>query len=189
MASTAELSFSHVGLYVLDLERMVDFYTRVLGFVVTDRGNLGPRRLAFLSRDPREHHQVVLATGRHPDLDVPVLNQVSFRVSTLAELQDFYRALEGEPVTDLDPTIHGNAWSLYFRDPEKNRLEVFADSDWYISQPIKEPLDLTLPEAEIRRRTREFCQDRPGFQPVEQWRAAMADKMRVALEARRAARS
>jgi catechol 2,3-dioxygenase len=32
------LSMSHIGLYVYDLPKMEDFYTRVLGFTVTDRG-------------------------------------------------------------------------------------------------------------------------------------------------------
>jgi len=32
------LSFSHVGIFVTDLARMMDFYTRFLGFVVSDRG-------------------------------------------------------------------------------------------------------------------------------------------------------
>ncbi|MCD6041260.1 MAG: hypothetical protein K0R40_863, partial [Burkholderiales bacterium] len=31
----------HMGIYVADLARMEDFYTRVLGFAVTDRGELG----------------------------------------------------------------------------------------------------------------------------------------------------
>ena len=46
---------------------MEGFYTRLLGFTVTDRGQLqgaaGPVSLVFLSRDPDEHHQIVLATG------------------------------------------------------------------------------------------------------------------------------
>ncbi|HVJ23513.1 MAG TPA: VOC family protein, partial [Burkholderiales bacterium] len=61
MASVPEFSFSHMGLYVTDAARMEDFYTRVLGFAVTDRGNLGSVNIVFLSRDPREHHQIILA--------------------------------------------------------------------------------------------------------------------------------
>jgi catechol 2,3-dioxygenase-like lactoylglutathione lyase family enzyme len=54
----------HVGLYVTDTARMIDFYTRVLGFVVTDADPKGI--LTFLSRNPEEHHQVVLVAGRAP---------------------------------------------------------------------------------------------------------------------------
>ena len=32
-----QLSFSHVGVFVTDLAKMVDFYTRMLGMVVSDR--------------------------------------------------------------------------------------------------------------------------------------------------------
>src|SRR5690606_35844450 len=55
------LTFSHMGIYVTDVARMEDFYTRLLEFTVTDRGELdtpnGPVFLVFLSRDPDEHHQ------------------------------------------------------------------------------------------------------------------------------------
>ena len=40
------LAFSHVGIYATDVDRMVDFYTRVLRFVVSDRGKIVPRRIS-----------------------------------------------------------------------------------------------------------------------------------------------
>src|SRR5207249_954482 len=67
MTTLPTVSFSHFGLYVTDLPRMEDFYARVLGLLVSDRGKLpGGSDLVFLSRDPDEHHQLVLATGRPP---------------------------------------------------------------------------------------------------------------------------
>ena len=55
-----QVAFSHVGLFVHDLALMVDFHHRVLGFTITDRGELetpaGRVELVFPSRDPREHH-------------------------------------------------------------------------------------------------------------------------------------
>ena len=33
-----KLWLSHVGFYVTDINKMVDFYTRFLGFTVSDRG-------------------------------------------------------------------------------------------------------------------------------------------------------
>ena len=58
---------SHVGLYVIDVPKMIDFYTKVLGFVVSD----GPRTAASpsCSRNPSDHHQVVLVRGRTTDAD------------------------------------------------------------------------------------------------------------------------
>ena len=60
--------FSHMGLSVKDISKMEDFYTRVLGFTVTDRGHAGGMKLVFLSRDPMDHHQIVLASGRPAEL-------------------------------------------------------------------------------------------------------------------------
>ncbi|HLS98331.1 MAG: VOC family protein [Porticoccaceae bacterium] len=166
------LAFSHVGFFVADMDRVVDFYHRVLGFFITDRGVLNGKPITFLSRDPNEHHQIVLVAGRDPGA-LQNINQISFRVQSLGELQALYRRLVATGVAGMDPVTHGNAWSLYFQDPEGNRLEVFADTDWYIAQPLKEPLDLDLPEAEIRRQTLAFCRDRPGFKSIAQWREQM----------------
>ena len=72
---------THVGLYVDDMDTMVAFYGELLGLVVTDRGELFGRELTFLSRDPEEHHQLVLVTGRRrATRRWPVLSQLSFRL-------------------------------------------------------------------------------------------------------------
>ncbi len=180
MADEVSLRFSHVGLFVMDMPRMVDFYSRVLGFTVTDRGKLGDTLLTFLSRDPREHHQIVLVEGRPEGLPDRIVNQVSFRVDTLAELQRFYRSVRGEGVRDLVAITHGNAWSIYFRDPEGSRIEVFTDTDWHVTQPIREPIDLDRPEADIRQETEAFCRARPGFRPMAEWRAEIAARIAAA---------
>ena len=43
-APAPEVAFSHIGLFVHDLDAMVDFYHRVLGFTITDRASSRPRR-------------------------------------------------------------------------------------------------------------------------------------------------
>ena len=45
---------------------MEDFYTRVLGLSVTDRATIRGADVVFLSRNPDEHHQIVLVSGRDP---------------------------------------------------------------------------------------------------------------------------
>src|SRR6187399_1784975 len=62
---------SHVGLYVHDVPKMIDFYTKTLGFVVSDGAEDG--RITFLSRNPSDHHQVVLVRGRTTDATVPMV--------------------------------------------------------------------------------------------------------------------
>ncbi len=173
----ASLRFSHVGLFVMEMARMADFYTRVLGFAVTDEGKLGESRLTFLSRDPADHHQIVLVEGRPEGLPDRIVNQVSFRLDSLADLQRFHRRVRDEGARELVAVSHGNAWSIYFRDPEGNRIEVFTDSPWHVPQPVREPLDLDRPEAEILRETEAFCRSRPGFKPMQEWRAEIARKI------------
>jgi catechol-2,3-dioxygenase len=179
MGQTANtVAFSHVGIYVKDLAKMRDFYCRVLGMVETDRGIARGRPIVFLSRDPREHHQIVLVEGRSGSLDDRVINQISLRVDTLTELKARYDLVKREPeVSDLNPTDHGNAWSLYFRDPEKNRIEIFVDAPWYVEQPRVDPLDLEASEDAIMATTRAAIEKHPSFRPYEEWRREFAAKL------------
>ena len=150
MSEQQKLSFSHVGVFVHDLDKMVDFYTRVLGLVISDRAvrNDGGE-IAFLTLDPSEHHQVVFASGRPADLAYNMIQQLSFRAPDLSSLRKAYVALKGEPIVELGPISHGNAISAYFRDPEGNRLEVFIDTKWHVPQPCAAPVDLMQPDDEI----------------------------------------
>ena len=90
MDKMPDAQLCHIGLYAFDLETMVDFYSRVFGLTVTDRGH--SKRgfdIAFLSRDPAEHHQIAIAAGRPKDAVHSTVNQISFRVPDLAALRGF----------------------------------------------------------------------------------------------------
>jgi len=88
-------------------------------------------------------------------------------------------SLLAEPAAprDLVSISHGNAWSIYFRDPEGSRIEVFADTPWHVPQPVREPIDLDRPEADILRETEDFCRNRPGFRPMAEWRQEVAARI------------
>ena len=176
--------FSHMGFYVRDLERMARFYQDVMCFTVTDRGDLGAVQLVFLSRDPAEHHQVVLATGRPEDLTFSIINQISFRVPDLATLRLLRDRAAADPdVTELVTATHGNAVSIYFRDPEGNRIEVFMDMPWYCEQPLREPIDLDQSDAAVMAQAEALARSRPKFQSRAQWQAEMARRMGYTSEA------
>jgi catechol 2,3-dioxygenase len=178
MTSVPEFSFSHMGIFVTDPGRMEDFYTRVLGFAVTDRGPLGSLTLVFLSRDPREHHQIVLASGRPASGGFNPINQMSFRMADFAGLREMHRRLQAEGVAELAPVSHGNALSVYFKDPEGNRIELFVDTPWYVQQPLRIPMDMKLADAELWDWAEREARKQPGFKPVEDWRAALKLKLR-----------
>ncbi|WP_397473266.1 VOC family protein [Pusillimonas sp.] len=179
------LKFSHMGLSVKNLSAMEDFYTNVLGFTVTDRGHAGGMQLVFLSRDPLDHHQVVLATGRPDNIPAntanpqfgPSINQISFKLGGLSDLRDIHERLLEYGGENIFPANHGIAWSIYAHDPEGNNLEFFVDTDWYITQPFLIPLDLSQPDDEIHDLTKKMCEESEGFEPYTQWRARIAQKM------------
>jgi catechol-2,3-dioxygenase len=179
--SVPALSFSHFGMFVRDIERMADFYSRVLGFAVSDRGELdtphGKVALVFLTRDPNEHHQIVLASGRPDSVPFNPINQISFRVRDFAGLRELHRAIQREPVSEISPVSHGNALSVYFKDPEGNRIELFVDTPWYVTQPLRIPMDMSLSDAALWRWAEDTARRLPGYKPVEQWRTELARKL------------
>jgi catechol-2,3-dioxygenase len=181
----ANLLFSHMGLSVRDIANMEKFYTEVLGFTVTDRGNAGGMDLVFLSRDPNDHHQIVLATGRPETMPAntanpqfgPSINQISFKVASLPDLRDIKDRLETWGGQSLFPANHGVAWSIFAHDPEGNNLEFFVDSQWYIRQPFLIPLDLSRSDEEIVAETQRLCEESDGYEPYADWRAKIAPRM------------
>jgi catechol 2,3-dioxygenase len=181
------LMFSHFGLSVRDLPTMQRFYTDFLGFTVTDGGAVAGMDAVFLSRDPMDHHQIVLATGRPDNLPTNTLNpafgacinQISFRMPALADLRDMYLRLKEIGHEDGGMLLgnHGVSWSIYFPDPEGNNIELFVDTPWYILQPLLLPLDFSKTDAEIWAFTETMCRDSAGFEPIEAWRERIGRKM------------
>jgi catechol 2,3-dioxygenase len=170
MSDLPKWELSHIGLYVTDMDRMRDFYTRLLGFKVMDAGELrAGLRLTFLSKDPRDHHQIVLVSGREKGTRSTV-NQITFRVASLKEVREMHDLAVANGVDGVDPVDHGNAWSVYFLDPEGNRLEFFCDTPWYVAQPRRQRLDFSLSDREIEEATRRSIADDPTTVPFEEWR-------------------
>ena len=180
MTAIPRLRLTHLGMFVRDIERMALFYKEVLGFVETDRGPAHGFFVVFLTRDPAVHHQLVLSTGR-PDSSGPThaVQQISFRVDSLDDLRRMHAIVcAREDVSDIRPRDHGNAWSVYFRDPEQNRIEVYLDSPWHVAQPHHTELDLSLGDEEIMRRTEERIRNDPTRMPMESWVRSQAEKLR-----------
>jgi catechol 2,3-dioxygenase len=170
MPDLPKWELSHVGLYVTDMDTMRDFYTRLLGFKVMDAGELRHGfRLTFLSKDPKDHHQVVLVSGREKGARSTV-NQITYRVASIKEVRAMYDLAVANKVDGVDPVDHGNAWSVYFMDPEGNRLEFFCDTPWYVAQPHRVALDFSLSDEEIAEATHKRIAGDPTTRPFAEWR-------------------
>jgi catechol 2,3-dioxygenase len=174
------MDLGHVGIHVVDFEAMLGFYQRVFDFVISDIKRGAGRSIVFLTSQPELHHQFVLASGRDPDDRSRVINQISFRVAGLSELKRIGAAIKLESLEDVAIITHGTAWSIYFRDPEGNRMEAFVDTPWYIDQPFRAPIDLDQPEEALRRDTEALCRAQPGFQTIEEWRRKLAHRFELA---------
>jgi catechol-2,3-dioxygenase len=180
MSKLPRIHFTHTGIFCADLDMMVEFYCSKIGFIVSDRGVASTgHRLFFMTQDPQIHHQLVLFDGKPTGLPFNPINQLSFLLDSLEDLQAYYRQLVEWGFKDIDQVDHGNAWSLYFKDPEGNPIEMYVDTPFYSSQPCREPLDLSKPTAEILKQTEEMCQRRPGMLTREAWIERTAEQLRL----------
>jgi catechol 2,3-dioxygenase len=182
--SSLKLEVAHSVLYVNDVGVMIDFYTDVLGFEVTDRGPLGEpfgsAEIVFLSQVANHHHQVAFITGRDKPAPSNNTHHNAYRsAGTLDDLKALLKTLEAdERVTQIMPLCHGNAWSIYFRDPELNGVEVFIDTPWHVRQPQGRPLDLTRPTDEIIETTRAAFANEPEFGSIDEFYQRRAERLR-----------
>ena len=139
----------HVGIYVHDLMKQRDFYSRVIGLEIADEDIEG-RGMVFLSAHPdEEHHEFVIMKGRTGDAGAQVIQQLSFKVDTLAELKDFHTVFKSEGVEIQRTVSHGNAFGMYATDPEGNTIEVYYKTGFPVPQPHGDPVDLDASEEEL----------------------------------------
>lgn len=175
---TARLSLSHATVAVRDLDAMLDFYCGVLGFAVTNRGEVGEGEMAFISQDPTEHHQLVFVSGMpQPDHQFVMADHMAFRTGALDDLRSIGARLDEAGVEGVIPINHGNAWSLYFNDPEGNGLECFVDSPFHVAQPFADGLDLSMDDAAIEADTRTKIESDAEFQSMTDWKAAFRARL------------
>ena len=150
----------HVGLYCDDLGKMRDFYARVLGLTISDEDL--ERGICFLSAAPdAEHHELALARAKAPGQKTQNVQQVSFKVKSLDDVRAFYHRLQDAGMT-IDRTVtHGIACSVYFYDPEGNRVELYYTTPYKIRQPLGETIDLDRPDAELLAFAKSFEKNGP----------------------------
>ena len=141
-------ALGHIGLYCTNLQKSKDFYTQILGLVITDESADG--QMTFLSAQPNvEHHELALCTGRDVAPGAKVVQQVSFIVEDLGTLKQFHEHLKQRKVRIRNIVTHGIAFSIYFYDPDDNVVEIYAKTSYKVTQPVSEPIDLNLSESEL----------------------------------------
>lgn len=120
----------HVVLKVQDLERAVDFYTRILGFQVSDvyPETMVPGRMVFL-RCNADHHCLALIGGAAAPNSFAELHHLAFELDSLDEL---YRARKhlrdhGVAIAYEGRRRAGCQVAVEFRDPDNHLVELYWD--------------------------------------------------------------
>ena len=145
-----------MGLYADDLMKQRDSYSRVMGLQIADE-DLENRGMVFMSADPvAEHHEFVLMKGRVTSGDAKVIQQISFKVPTIDDLRGYKRRLEEEDIKIERIVSHGNAFGMYFFDPEGNRVEVYYRTGFPVPQPHGDLIDLDRSDEELISDAREL---------------------------------
>jgi catechol 2,3-dioxygenase len=171
MTSMPGLVLHHMGIWVTDFEMMVALYRRLFGFHVSDTGHYpNGSRVAFLTIDAASHHTFVIGEGR-PEGSPSTINQISFRAEGLAAVRAYWNLVDAEElITRIQCRTHGNAWSVYFWDPEDNRGEIFADTPWHVAQPFHVTMDFAMTDDAIMAMTEALVKKDKSYRPIDDWR-------------------
>jgi len=130
----------HVLLFTPQVDRQLDFYTRVLGLKLSDRSQ---KIIAFL-RCTTDHHNVAFLTSRGPGF-----HHASFEVGSVDEIaMGAVRMQESgwQPGWGLGRHVIGSNFFYYIRDPWGSFAEYFHDLDYIPEHCAWEPRD--FPEAD-----------------------------------------
>jgi catechol 2,3-dioxygenase len=119
------VTIGHVNLKVADLDRALDFYTRVLGFRVT--GRLADQ-IAFLGAGDIPRHLAVNTFhsrgGPPPPAHATGLGHVALRYPTRPALAAALRRGRAHGIAITGPTDHGLTEAVHLNDPDGNGLEL-----------------------------------------------------------------
>ena len=125
-APISPAKFAHFVLRTGQFDRMIEWYRTVLAARVVFRDE----HLCFLSYDD-EHHRLALINipglgVRDPD--AVGTDHVAYSYNDLGELLVTYRRLKAAGILPHWPINHGVTTSMYYRDPDKNRVELQIDN-------------------------------------------------------------
>jgi catechol 2,3-dioxygenase len=98
-------------------------------------------------------------------------------VDTLDQLRALRTAAFAHGAENLFGLNHGNSWSVYFDDPEDNRVEIYVDTPFHTPQPCGEPLNLELSDEAIVAATAALVRTLPGSMSRDEYVAHIAEEL------------
>jgi catechol 2,3-dioxygenase-like lactoylglutathione lyase family enzyme len=125
--SVSPAKLAHFVLVTRDMARLRDWYVAVLEGRVVYQDPI----LCFITYDD-EHHRIAIGAfpgteQREAGLRVG-LHHTAFTYRDLGELLYTYRRLKGRGIEPYWCVNHGPTTSMYYRDPDGNRIELQVDN-------------------------------------------------------------
>jgi catechol 2,3-dioxygenase len=115
----------HVVLNVKDVDASVKFYTEALGMEVM---RLREGNAAFLSFGTQHHDIALFKAPESAEMGKLGLNHIALQIEGgETELRQLYGRLMQHGAKIDHTTDHGMTHSVYFFDPDGNRLEIFCE--------------------------------------------------------------
>jgi catechol 2,3-dioxygenase len=115
----------HAVLGVRDPQRSITFYTDVLGMELVNY--LEDIQMAFFSFGERDHDLAVIKVPDEQTVGSPGMAHVAFEIDGGPEqLREHYDLLKARGVEVELAAYHVITKSIYFQDPDGNRLELFT---------------------------------------------------------------
>jgi catechol 2,3-dioxygenase-like lactoylglutathione lyase family enzyme len=122
----------HVVLRASNLQRSIDFYTRVLGFKISDvyPEEMVPGGMVFM-RCNADHHGLALVGGLAPPAQQRELHHLAFEVGTLDEVFRARKYLRehGAKIVFEGRRRAGAQIAVEFLDPDGHNLEIYWGLD------------------------------------------------------------
>ena len=118
--------FAHFVLRTGQFDKLAEWYATVLAARIVFRDE----RLCFLSYDD-EHHRLALIhiPGLAPrDPETAGTDHVAYTYRDLGDLLATYKRLKAAGISPHWPINHGVTTSMYYRDPDNNRVELQIDN-------------------------------------------------------------
>jgi catechol 2,3-dioxygenase-like lactoylglutathione lyase family enzyme len=137
----------HVGLPAKNLAALKAFYQDVLGMTVVRETSADASfgaTLFLVHPGGEEDHDLVFFAD-------PMAAHTAFEVASVAELKTAYREVKARGVPIKMALNHGVQLSFYFEDPEGHLIEIYWLTPVRILPGLADPIDLDLPEEELRR--------------------------------------
>ena len=118
----------HITLFAKDKEETVNFYTKYLGFHISDQMS---ERVTFMTCN-QDHHVLNFKIS-----DTTYLHHIAFELRDMIHMKDSHDLLSKHKIPiEWGPTRHtaGHNIASYHYDPDHNMIELFNDMDIYIPE-------------------------------------------------------